>query len=356
MKTYDVIVIGSGPSGLMCTSQINNKKVLLLEKNPTIGGKIKVSGGGRCNVTNNKPIEGIMENIPGNAKFLYPALNTFNSKNIIDFFESNGCQLKEEDNNRMFPISNSSQSIIDTFSSVLDNKNITIRTDYTVNNIELVNNNYIVNDMFSAPSIVLATGGTTYPHLGTTGDGYKLLSNLGHTITELTPTETPLVSNDEIIQNKTFQGITLKQVTVEMLINNKAKKKMTGDLLFTHFGISGPLGLHLSYYCQKALKNKKQVSLKIKLSGEIPKKIKTYTEEDFLIININDTKGWKIAFVTAGGLSLKEVNPKNFESKLHPNLFVIGELLDINAHTGGYNLTSCMSEGYSVAQHINNML
>jgi predicted Rossmann fold flavoprotein len=356
MEFYDVIIIGSGPSGLMCACQIRNKEVLLLEKNEVIGGKLKVSGGGRCNVTNSKSIDGLLENIPCNAKFLYPSLNSFSSKDIIKFFESNGCELKEEDNNRMFPITNSSQTIIDTFTKVLKKNGIKIRTGFSVDRIEIINGEYIVNDYYKCRSVVIATGGKTYPHLGTTGDGYLLLENLGHKITDLMPTETPLVSNDEIIQNKLFQGITLKNTTVELLINNKSKKKMTGDLLFTHFGISGPLGLQLSYYCQKALKNNKKIALKIHLTTDVPKKIKAYTDEPFLIININDTKGWKVAFVTSGGLSLKEVMPNNFESKIHSNLFVIGELLDINAHTGGYNLTSCMSEGYSVAKYINNMV
>ena len=357
MQEFDVIIIGSGPSGLMCASNIKNKKVLVLEKMEEIGGKIKVSGGGRCNVTNKKPIDQIMQNIPGNSKFLFPAFNNMKPCDIINFFETNGCKLKEEDNNRIFPESNNSQSIIDTFKKVLKKNNVSIKTNFTVKEISKTDDTYIINDSYKTKFLVIATGGKTYHHLGTSGDGYELLSNFGHTTTELFPTETPLVSHDPIIQDKVFQGISLSNVKVDLLINNKPKKTITSDLLFTHFGLSGPLALLLSYYVTKGLKNKKTVALRIHLNSiELPKKLeKTYIDEEYLIINIHDTKGWGVAFVTAGGISLKEINPNSFESKLKQNLFVIGELLDINAHTGGYNITACFAQGYSVADYINKL-
>ncbi|MGL5021437.1 MAG: NAD(P)/FAD-dependent oxidoreductase [Mycoplasmatales bacterium] len=357
MQEFDVIIIGSGPSGLMCASNIKNKNVLVLEKMGEIGGKIKVSGGGRCNVTNKKPIDQILQNIPGNSKFLFPAFNNMKPCDIINFFETNGCKLKEEDNNRIFPKSDNSQSIINTFKKILRENNVIIENNFTVNKINKKDHNFIINDSYITKILVIATGGKTYHHLGTSGDGYELLKNFGHTTTELFPTETPLVSHDLIIQNKIFQGISLSNVKVDLLINNKPKKTITNDLLFTHFGLSGPLALLMSYYVTMGLKNKKTVAIKIHLNSiELPKKLKeAYTGEDYLIINIHSTKGWGVAFVTAGGISLKEINPNSFESKLKKNLFVIGELLDINAHTGGYNITACFAQGYSVATYINTL-
>ncbi len=356
MQEYQNIIIGSGPSGLMCAANLKDNTTLILEKNGEIGGKIKVSGGGRCNVTNNKSNDKLLEYIVHNPKFLYPSLNNFNAQDIMQWFESNDCELVEENRNRVFPKSHLSTSIIRTLRKVILDHQQKIKTNYEVTKIDYDQDleKYIINDEYQCTNLIIATGGQTYQHLGTTGDGYRFARNFGHTITELYPCETPLVSNDELIRNKDLQGISLRDVTATIYVNNKKKKTLTSDLLFTHFGLSGPLALHFSYYVIAAKKKKHPVKIVLNLTScEVPKKMRKLIAEDTLTINIDDTKGWKTAFVTNGGIKLKELSPQTMESKLQKNLFFIGEVLDINAFTGGYNITLCLSEGKLCADYIN---
>ncbi len=357
MQEYQNIIIGSGPSGLMCAANLPNNSTLVLEKNPEIGGKIKVSGGGRCNVTNNKSNDKLLEYIVHNPKFLYPSLNNFNAQDIMKWFEKNGCELVEENNNRVFPATHMSTSIIRTLRQVILSNQQKIKTNYEVVKIEYNDDNskYLINDEFSCTNLVIATGGQTYQHLGTTGDGYKFAEQFNHSITDLFPCETPLVSNDELIREKSLQGISLRNVTGTVYVNNKKKKTLTQDLLFTHFGLSGPLALHFSYFVIAAKKKKHPIKIVLDLNScDTPKKMRKVVDEDKLTINIDDTKGWKTAFVTNGGVKLKEVSPQTMESKLQENLFFIGEVLDINAFTGGYNITLCLSEGKLCADSIKN--
>ncbi len=355
MQYYQNIIVGSGPSGLMCAAKLKKNTTLLLEKNQRIGGKIKVSGGGRCNVTNNKSIDKLLEAIVHNPKFLYPALNNFNSSDIIKFFETNGCPLVEENHNRVFPKDHNSQSIINTLEKVIINNQQKIITGFEVTTIDYNHeeNKYYINNEFTCTNLIIATGGKTYSHLGTTGDGYQFAKAFNHSITDLNPCETPLVSHDELIQNRELQGISLRNVKATIIVNNKKKKTISQDLLFTHFGLSGPLALHFSYYVIQAKLKKQPVKIAIDLTScDIPKRMQKIITEDKLTLNIHDTKGWKTAFVTNGGIKLKEINPQTFESKLHPNLYFIGEVLDINAITGGYNITACLSEGALCAKAI----
>lgn len=356
MQFYQNIIIGSGPSGLMCGAKLAPHTTLILEKNPKVGGKIKVSGGGRCNVTNNKPNDKLMEFIVHNPKFLYPSLNYFNSQDIINFFENNNCPLVEENHNRIFPKDHNSQTIINTLVNVIKKNKQSIITNYTVTKIEYVADEqiYIIDNQFTCNNLIIATGGKTYSHLGTTGDGYNFAQQFGHTITELHPCETPLVSHDELIQNRELQGISLRDVKATIFVNNKKKKTISQDLLFTHFGLSGPLALHFSYYTIQAQKKHHDVRIDLDLTScDVPKRMRKVFTEDTLKLNIHGTKGWRTAFVTNGGIKLKEINPQNFESKLQENLYFIGEVLDINAFTGGYNITSCLSEGALCAKQIN---
>ncbi len=357
MQEYQNIIIGSGPSGLMCAANLPKSSTLILEKNPEIGGKIKVSGGGRCNVTNNKPNDKLLEYIVHNPKFLYPSLNNFNAQDIMNWFEANGCALVEENNNRVFPATHKSTSIIRTLRQVILNNQQKIKTNYEVTTIQFeeTSRKYIVNDEYICSNLVIATGGQTYQHLGTTGDGYRFAQKFNHTITDLFPCETPLVSNDDLIREKLLQGISLRNVTATIFVNNKKKKTLSQDLLFTHFGLSGPLALHFSYFVIAAKKKKHPVKIVLDLNScEMPKKMRKVITEDHLTINIDDTKGWKTAFVTNGGVKLKEVSPQTMESKLQENLYFIGEVLDINAFTGGYNITLCLSEGKLCADSIIN--
>lgn len=358
MKRYDIIIIGSGPAGLMATIQIENNSVLLLDASKELGGKMLVSGGGRCNITNKKSLSEIMENIPKNNKFLYSTLTNFSALEIIDFFENNNVALKEEDHNRIFPQTNKSRTFVEVFEKKINKqKNIDYQLNYLVEEIEKGEEIFIINNQYKASKVVIATGGVTYPHLSFGNIGHQLVSKLGHTCTELKPAETPLISNDQLIQEKSLQGITLENVTVEILINNKKKTIFSGhNLLFTHFGLSGPIALRSSYIIKEALDKQKvcQMKIKVNTSKIVPKKIIPFlNEQGDLIINIDDTKGFNTAFVTNGGISLREVNAQNFESKIVPNLYIIGEILDINAYTGGYNITTCLSEGYTLGRYLN---
>ncbi len=356
MIYFENIIVGSGPAGLMCGANLAHNSTLILEKNSVIGGKIKVSGGGRCNVTNRKVNDALLENIVHNPKFLYPALNNFDAEAIIAFFEANGCRLVEENNNRMFPITNNSETIIKTLRKVILANQQKIKTNYEVRKIQLDSQtqHFIINDEFKTSNLIIATGGKTYSHLGTTGDGYEFAKKFAHTITELHPCETPLISNDQLITDKSLQGISLRNVKGTIFVNNKKKRVITQDLLFTHFGLSGPLALHFSYYVIAAQKKKHPVRIELDLTTcQIPKRMQKIITEDKLTINIDGTKGWKTAFVTNGGIKLKEVDPKTYQSKLQNNLYFIGEVLDINAFTGGYNITLCLSEGKLCADMIN---
>ncbi|RIO54412.1 NAD(P)/FAD-dependent oxidoreductase [Staphylococcus hominis] len=405
---YQTIIIGGGPSGLMAAvaASENSSNVLLIEKKKGLGRKLKISGGGRCNVTNRLPYEEIIKNIPGNGKFLYSPFSKFDNESIIEFFESRGIKLKEEDHGRMFPVSNKSQDIVDTLVNTIKNNNVEIKEETVVNDISKNNQSFIVKTQdgeFESKTVIIATGGTSVPQTGSTGDGYRFAKNLGHTITELFPTEVPITSNESFIKNKTLKGLSLKDVELSVLKKN-GKKRISHqmDMIFTHFGVSGPAALRCSQFVYKEQKNQKkqdiqlqldvfpEVSLqdlenKIKkiLSEEPDKYIKnaqrglieeryllfmleqaninenttfhhlsnqqlTHLAEHFkqFIFTVNGTLSIERAFVTGGGVSLKEIWPKTMMSKIQPGLFLCGEVLDIHGYTGGYNITSALVTGH----------
>lgn len=360
MNSYDVIIIGAGPSGLMAAATIKNKSVLLIDSNPEIGGKIKVSGGGRCNVTNNKDINLFLSNVPKNSKFLFSTLNNFGPQDIIEFFSKNGLLLNEEKDNKMFPQSNKSQDIIDVFKRTLNSNGVEVLLNTSVYDVSSENEIYIINEKYRAKNLIVATGGNTYQHLGTKGDGYAFATKLGLNVVDTFPVETPLVSNSPLIASKQLQGVALQNVSATLLVNNKKVFSKKHDLLFTHFGLSGPLALQSSYYVNKALRNNKEnIIFRIDLNDEylasanVPKRLLPFIDDNKIEIKINDLRGNKYGFVTDGGINLKEINPKTFQTKKYPNLYFIGEVLDINAFTGGYNITNCLSEGFTAATHIN---
>lgn len=227
---YQTIIIGGGPSGLMAAvaASENSSKVLLIEKKKGLGRKLKISGGGRCNVTNRLPYEEIIKNIPGNGKFLYSPFSKFDNESIIEFFESRGIKLKEEDHGRMFPVSNKSQDIVDTLVNTIKNNNVEIKEETVVNDISKNDQSFIVKTQdgeFESKTVIIATGGTSVPQTGSTGDGYRFAKNLGHTITELFPTEVPITSSESFIKNKTLKGLSLKDVELSVL------KKMVKNVL-----------------------------------------------------------------------------------------------------------------------------
>lgn len=406
---YDVIVIGGGPSGLMAAIAAGEKgaKVLLIDKGDKLGRKLAISGGGRCNVTNRLPIEEIIKHLPGNGKFLYSAFSIFSNEDIIKFFEKLGIELKEEDHGRMFPVSNKAQSVVDALLNQLEKLRVRIFKNSPVENLFYENGTVsavLLKDgqKLSAKSIVIAVGGKSVPHTGSTGDGYAWAKKAGHTITDLFPTEVPVTSSEPFIKNKALQGLSLRDIDLSVL-NPKGKPIISHrmDMIFTHFGISGPAVLRCSQFVVKAMKkwNLKEVtmsldalpdkkeeevfqeilalvksepkkSIKNTLKGLVPEryllfllehngidpseqggtisneKIRSFSKscKQFLI-KVNGTLPLEKAFVTGGGVSVKEIEPQTMGSKLMNGLFFCGEILDVHGYTGGYNITSALVTG-----------
>lgn len=384
-----IIVVGGGPSGMMAA--ISSKthwpqaQVTLYERNARLGTKLRMTGGGRCNVTANVDIDTVVKNVPKNGKFLYSSLSGFGPNEIQTFFKEHNCELKEEDHGRMFPASNRSVSIVETLTQALYDLGVKVVLEAFVESVDPINKTLLVNGLnVSYDGIIFATGSKTLPGTGSDGNGYKLLEQCNHTITELLPAEVPLVSNDVFIQDKVLQGLSFKDVTVTAYQGTKVKSRITHDLLFAHFGISGPAALRTSFTVQKILEKQDVVTLGIDFLPEVsfeelsqvesvydfaqekglPKRLLSFfdtqsTNKNELIMCIKnfkmtvyDTRGFKHAFVTNGGASVKEVDPKTMQSKIHSNMAIVGELLDYNAYTGGYNITSAFSTGYTAGRHI----
>ncbi|WP_017756172.1 BaiN/RdsA family NAD(P)/FAD-dependent oxidoreductase [Calidifontibacillus oryziterrae] len=409
MTIYDVIVIGGGPSGLMAAiaAAEQNATVLLLEKGDKLGRKLAISGGGRCNVTNRLPIDELIKHIPGNGRFLYSAFAEFNNEDIIHFFESLGVELKEEDHGRMFPASNKSQTVISALLAQLNKLNVTVRNNTPVKKVLYENNNSVGVELhdgsiFNSHTVIIAVGGKSVPHTGSTGDGYTWAKEAGHTITELFPTEVPLTSSEPFIKDKSLQGLALRDVAVSVH-NPNGKIIVTHhmDMIFTHFGLSGPAILRCSQFVGKALKKYKTENILVtvdsfpddseeeifqrllKMIKSEPKKavkniLKGFIPERYLLfllqknqidekttisnlktekfrsfvkdlkgfeIRVNGTLSFEKAFVTGGGISTKEINPKEMSSKLIKGLYFCGEILDIHGYTGGYNITAALVTG-----------
>ncbi|UXU84890.1 NAD(P)/FAD-dependent oxidoreductase [Mammaliicoccus sciuri] len=407
---YHTIIIGAGPSGLMAaySASSNGKNVLLLEKKKGLGRKLRISGGGRCNVTNRLPYEEIIKNIPGNGKFLYSPFSTFDNESIIHFFESRSVQLKEEDHGRMFPVSNRAQDVVDALVDSIKQNGVEIRQETTVSSIESENQQITgvtLQDgtFIPAKTVIIASGGCSVPHTGSTGDGYKFAERLGHSITELFPTEVPIKSSEPFIKNKTLQGLSLQNVGLSVLKKN-GKPRITHqmDMLFTHFGVSGPAALRCSQFVYKEQKAQKKTDIQMAIDAfpeikahdleqQIKKKLKDepnkaiknalkgLVQERYLhfilqqssidldvtyhhlsqqairtfvenlksfTFTVNGTLPLDKAFVTGGGVNIKEIEPNTMASKICAGLYFSGEVLDIHGYTGGYNITSALVTGY----------
>jgi predicted Rossmann fold flavoprotein len=406
---FDVIVIGGGPSGLMAAIGAGEQgaRVLLIDKGDKLGRKLAISGGGRCNVTNRLPIEDIIKHLPGNGKFLYSAFSIFNNEDIIGFFEKMGVALKEEDHGRMFPISNRSQSVVDALLEKLKNLNVRVFTNSPVKDIIYENEKTTAvvlknGNQITTKAVVVAVGGKSVPDTGSTGDGYAWAEKAGHTITELFPTEVPITSNEPFIQSKTLQGLSLRDINLSVL-NPKGKPIISHrmDMIFTHFGVSGPAVLRCSQFVIKAMKkwnlNEVVMSLDVlpdqtveevfqKIVQSVktdPKKsikniLKGFLPERYLLFlleraeidanlqggtvsnekirvfsklcktftfRVNGTLPLEKAFVTGGGVSVKEIEPQTMASKKMNGLYFCGEILDIHGYTGGYNITAALVTG-----------
>lgn len=421
----NVIIIGGGPAGMIAaisSARLGNK-VTIIEKMNSCGKKLLITGKGRCNITNNTNIDGFIENTPCNGRFLYGALNNFDNNDIIDLLEKEGVKTKVERGGRIFPVSDRSIDVLEALLKILKKLNVKILTNTKVEKIvvrdgkvEGVKINGIGTDAHGGPSkdviiadkIILATGGKSYPVTGSTGDGYKMVIELGHTITKIKPSLGPLVSKDSVCAK--LQGLSLRNIAIELKNDNKIIYKDFGEMLFTHYGVSGPVILsssaHLVRYknAESLLKNnniKLQIDLKPALSEEkldlrilrdfeevknkefknslnkllpqklIPvviektkinpyKRVNEITKEErtkivqilkCFEITINGVRPVEEAIITSGGISTKEINPKTMESKIIKGLYFAGEIIDVDALTGGFNLQIAWSTGYTAGMN-----
>ena len=383
MKHFDTIVIGGGPAGMMAaiSSSFYGQKTLLLEKNKRLGKKLAGTGGGRCNVTNNGNLDDLMTGIPGNGRFLYSVFSQFDNHDIINFFTENGVKLKVEDHGRVFPATDKSRTIIDVLEKKIAELGGSVITNTEIVSVKKSDERFTVKSSehaWTCQKLIVTTGGKSYPSTGSTGFGYEIARHFKHTVTNLEAAESPLLTD---FPHKALQGISLNDVTLSY-----SKHVVTHDLLFTHFGLSGPAALRMSSFVkggevlsldalpqlseneltkfleenrEKSLKNALKTLLPERLAEffvqGFPEKVKQLTEKERNQL-IRSIKALKIpvtgkmslakSFVTKGGVSLKEINPKTLESKLIPGLHFAGEVLDINAHTGGFNITAALCTGW----------
>ena len=397
-----IFVIGGGASGIISAIRAaeNGSQVILFEKMPQIGRKLRITGKGRCNLTNAADIAEIVKNIPGNGKFLFSALKNFSSADTVNFFENLGVKTKIERGGRIFPQSDDATEVIDALLRRLAILGVEVKTNSPVKEI-LAENKKIVGvlvgeKIFKCDALILATGGLSYPATGSTGDGFKFARRLGHTITEILPSLVPLETEEDV---KSLQGLSLKNIRVKLLSDGKKVAEEFGEMLFTHFGVSGPIILTLSRQAAKLLNDGRFVELEINLKPALtPEKLDARLLRDFekfrgkilknslvellpsklipiildlaylseekrvdsvtaverrrlieilrgLPLTITKTRPIDEAIVTSGGISTKEIDPRTMRSKIVENLFIVGEIADVDGFTGGFNLQAAWSMG-----------
>lgn len=403
MSKTIVAVIGGGAAGLMASLQaaLCGADVYLFEKNPNLGRKILISGKGRCNFTNEKVMDSFLESFPGNGKFLFSSLSAFSNTDLVAFFESKGVKTKVERGGRIFPKSDKSLDIVQALQKSVSEAGVHICYKTCVKDLIIENGQIkgiVINDdnrKFYCNSVIIATGGISYPATGSTGDGYKFARKAGHTIVEIKPALVPLVTREKWV--KDLQGLSLKNVSAKVYVNGREIASEFGEMLFTHFGISGPIILTLSRYVVDNLENTPIVSIDLKpalseaeLDQRLLKDFERYRNKIFknalndllpkklipVFVNYSGidpekpvnqlTQGERIkirqnlknfavtivgcrekeAIVTRGGVCVKEINPKTMESKIVKGLFFAGEVIDIDGVTGGYNLQAAFSTGF----------
>ena len=399
MPKLSIAVIGAGAAGLIAagTAASLGADVLLFETNPKVGRKIYITGKGRCNVTNNCEVTNILANIPVNPRFLYSALGKFNAQDVMYFFESLGVPLKTERGNRVFPVSDKASDIVDALFSYVKKQGVKIIFQ-TVNDILEHKNGFLVktNDkQFTVDRVIITTGGASYPNTGSTGDGYRFAKHFSHSIVSPRPSLVPLVEKGDTCQK--LMGLSLKNVRLTAFENNKKIFEDFGEMLFTHFGVSGPLVLSASAHMRHF--GSKEYKLLIDLKPALDEKtldkrllndFEKYKNSDFINalgellprklipviielakinphtkvhsitktqraslsklikafpVDISGARPISEAIVTTGGVSVKEINPKTMESKKKTGLYFAGEVIDVDAYTGGFNLQIAWSTG-----------
>ena len=400
---YDGIIIGGGPAGMFSAiaAARSGQRVLLLERNDRLGKKLLITGKGRCNVTNDCTAQEVLQNIPRNGRFLFSALSSFPPEKVKEFFESHGCPLKTERGNRVFPVSDKAQSILECLQTEMRRSGVTVKTarvreiltqDGRISGVR------IPAETISAKWVILATGGVSYPTTGSTGDGYAMAKSLGHTIV---PTEGSLVPLEIAGEDcPAMQGLSLRNVGVKLLnAKGKVMYKDFGELLFTHFGVSGPTVLSASCHlkgegCRLVLDLKPALE-ESKLDERILRDLDMYRNRSMenaltdllprsmipvvlrrLEIDpgmqansltkqkrramVELLKGFSLeitkkrpvseAIITSGGVKTSEIDPKTMESKKVPGLFFAGEIIDCDAYTGGFNLQIAWSTAWAAAK------
>ena len=412
-----VVIIGGGPAGMIAaiTAAKAGNKVIIIEKNSELGKKILVTGKGRCNITSSVDISEFVNYIPGNGRFLYSAFQNFTNQDIIDLLRQNRLEVKEERGNRIFPVTDRAEDVRNCLVKEVRKNNIEVKYNSKVREIMVQDGNakgviLESGEKIEAEKVILSTGGKSYPGTGSTGDGYKLAEKVGHTITKIRGSLVPLTSNDETC--KDLQGLSLRNVGIQIIDieSNKRIYNDFGEMLFTHFGVSGPTILSSSAhllryknvdellqngkirlyidlkpaltveklderilrdfeeYKNKEFKNSLDKLLPQKMIPVIIKKTKidpykrvneiTKEERQRLVnllkrftIELNGFRPVEEAIVTAGGVSIKEINPKTMESKIVTGLYFAGEIIDVDAYTGGFNLQIAYSTGYTAGNN-----
>lgn len=417
----NVIVIGGGPAGMMAaiTAAEYGNNVTIIEKNSDFGKKLLITGKGRCNITSSLYMSEFIKNTPGNGQFLYSAFQNYTNTDIIDFLKNQGLEVKEERGNRIFPVTDKSIDVLNCFKSKINELKIKKLFNTRVQKI-LVQNGEVLGvrtekEIIQTDKIILATGGKSYPLTGSTGDGYLIVKNIGHKVTEIRPSLVPLVIYEKN-ECKEMQGLSLRNVEIKIIDESKNKLiyEDFGEMIFTHFGISGPTILsgsaHLVRYKEidnlmKEQKIKLQIDLKPALTEEqlderilrdfkefknkqfkhaldklLPQKMipivieKTKINEEKRVneitkeerrnlvkvlkkfeLTIKDFRPVEEAIITSGGINIKEINPKTMESKLVKGLYFAGEIIDVDSYTGGFNLQIAYSTGYTAGMHVGDL-
>ena len=400
-----VIIIGGGAAGLLAgiAAATYGAEVTIIEKMRVPGKKMLITGKGRCNITNAGELQDIIKNLPGNGRFLNSALRLFSNDDIVCLLECNGLETKVERGNRVFPVSDKAKDVVDTLVKIYTDLGGKLITDCKVTEITVkdgvATGVKTTNGHFTADKVILCAGGASYPGTGSDGGGAKLAAKVGHSIVPLKPSLVPLVSDYAYVED--LQGLSLRNVRATLYGDGKKLTDDFGEMLFTHFGVSGPIVLSLSNMAAEALSKGMEVELAIdlkpalseeKLDARIQRDFTTYSrkqlvngmkdllpqrlipvvcdmayldEEKFInqvsreerkrlvdtlkrfVVPITGTRPIAEAIVTAGGVSVKEINPKTMESKLINGLYFAGEVMDVDGYTGGFNLQAAFSSGYA---------